>query len=76
MQLADLQCIQVIHLLSVCVFLANWTHKYFALLYVMLYHWTTMIVYNREINSESVLHYLTKTYGFIIITERRKNNSS
>ncbi len=36
----DLQCIQVIHLLSVCVFPGNWTHDLCAA-NAMLYHWAT-----------------------------------
>ncbi len=37
---SDLQCIQVIHLLSVCVFPGNWTHVLCAA-NTMLYHWAT-----------------------------------
>ncbi len=37
---SDLQCIQVIHLLSVCVFPGNWTHNLCAA-NTMLYHWAT-----------------------------------
>ncbi len=36
----DLQCIQVIHFLSVCVFPVNWTHNLCAA-NAMLYHCTT-----------------------------------
>ncbi len=37
---SELQCIQVIHLLSVCVFSGNWTHDLCAA-NAMLYHWAT-----------------------------------
>ncbi len=37
---SDLQCIQVIHVLSVCVFPGNWTHNLCAA-NAMLYHWAT-----------------------------------
>ncbi len=38
---SDLQCIQVKHLLSVCVFPGNWTHNLWAA-NAMLYHWATV----------------------------------
>ncbi len=37
---SDLQCIQAIHFLSVCVFPGNWTHNLCAA-NAMLYHWAT-----------------------------------
>ncbi len=37
---SDLQWIQAIHFLSVCVFPGNWTHNLCAA-NVMLYHWAT-----------------------------------
>ncbi len=37
---SDLQYIQAIHFLSVCVFPGNWTHNICAA-NAMLYHWTT-----------------------------------
>ncbi len=37
---SDLQCIQVIHLLSVCVFPGNWTHNLSAA-NAVLCHWAT-----------------------------------
>ncbi len=37
---SDLQCIQVIHVLSVSVFPGNWTHNLCAA-NAMLYHWDT-----------------------------------
>ncbi len=47
-----LQCIQVIHLLSVCVFAGNWTHNLCAA-NVMLYHWATG-TQNRNFNDDII----------------------
>ncbi len=38
---SDLQGIQAIHVLSVCVFPGNWTHTTFCAANAMLYHWAT-----------------------------------
>ncbi len=38
---SDLQCIQAIHLLSVCVFPGIWTHN-LCTADAMLYHWATV----------------------------------
>ncbi len=40
----DLQCIQAIHLLSVCVFPGDWTHDLCAA-NAMLYHWATWTLF-------------------------------
>ncbi len=45
---SDLQCIQVIHLLSVHVFPGNWTHNLCAA-DAMLYHWATQEHYLQNI---------------------------
>ncbi len=37
----DLECIQVIHFLSVRVFPGNRTHNFFCAANAMLYHWAT-----------------------------------
>ncbi len=43
----DLQCIQVIHVLSVRVFPGNWTHNLCAA-NAMLYHWATYELISSE----------------------------
>ncbi len=49
---SNLQCIQVIHLLSVCVFPGNWTHNLCAA-NAMLYHWATG-TQNRNFNDDII----------------------
>ncbi len=46
---SDLQCIQAIHFLSVCVFAGTWTHNLCAA-NAMLYHWATGTLFNMLTN--------------------------
>ncbi len=50
-----LQCIQVIHLLSVCVFAGNWTHNLCDAT-AMLYHWATG-TQNRNFNDDIIFRF-------------------
>ncbi len=51
---SDLQCIQAIHVLSVCLFPGNWTHNLYAA-NAMLYHWATGTLFH--VAMESQIHF-------------------